>query len=58
MVRYQRSSPTNVFQVVKQLVKDIKVLIYKMTLIWEEVCILRKTNIVLLKHYKTKRIYI
>ncbi len=58
MVRYQGSSSTNVFQVVKQLAKDIKAFVYEITLIREEVYMFRKANIVFSKRCKAKRIYI
>ena len=54
----KESSPTNVFQAIKQLAKSIKVFTYKMTLIQKEVRTFRKANIALSKHYKTKRTYI
>jgi len=58
MVRYQESSPINVFQAVKQLTNNIEALIYKMTLIREEVYTLRKVNIAFSKRCKAKRTYI
>ena len=58
MAKYQENFPTNVFQIVKQLAKDIETLAYEMILIWEEVRMLRKINIVFSKHRKAKRTYI
>ncbi len=58
MVKYQRSSPTNVFQIIKQLAKNIEVFTYEMILIRKEVRIFCKANIVLSKRRKAKRICI
>jgi len=54
----KKSFPTNVFQVVKQLAKDIEVFTYKMTLMQEEVCTFRKANIAFSKRRKAKRTHI
>ncbi len=58
MIRYQRSSPTNIFTAVKQLAKKIELFAYKMTLMYEKVRTLRKANKAFAKRRRTKKSYI
>ena len=58
MIRYQGSSPTNIFAAVKQLAKGTKLLTYKMTLIYEKVRTLHKANKAFIKRRRTKKTYI
>ncbi len=57
MARHQESSSINVFQVVKQLIKDTKALIYKIILIQKEVHMFYKANIAFSKCYKARRTF-
>ena len=58
MIRHQRSSSTSIFTVVKQLAKKTELLVYKMTLMYEEVRTLYKANETFAKRWKAKKTYV
>ena len=58
IIRYQGNLLTNIFTAVKQLAKGTVLLAYKMTLIYEKIQTLCKTNEAFTKRRRAKKIYI
>ncbi len=58
IVKYQNNFPTSIYKTINQMVKSIQLVIYKIVLIQNRICILEEANRTISKRRKTKKIRI
>ncbi len=56
--RYQGNSPISIYKAMDQMIKDIKLVIYKMMLIQDRICTFEKINRIISTRRKIKKIRI